>query len=81
MLNLDEVELSGPLPRFLKTPNFYSVNSGDTAILECAVAELDDKKVMFEAIVDVAAAAAVLAVSLLLLSSSLCLLPFFTRKR
>lgn len=46
VLNLDEVELSGPLPRFLPTPTFYSVTVGDTAILECAVVELDDKKVL-----------------------------------
>ncbi|KAK7477678.1 hypothetical protein BaRGS_00031062, partial [Batillaria attramentaria] len=43
-LNLDEVELSGPMPRFLPTPTFYSVNVGDTAILECSVEDLQEKK-------------------------------------
>ncbi|XP_076443954.1 roundabout homolog 1-like [Babylonia areolata] len=47
VLNLDDVELSGPLPRFLPTPTFYSVAVGDTAILECGVVELDDKKVIW----------------------------------
>ncbi|XP_076465784.1 lachesin-like [Babylonia areolata] len=47
LLNLDEVELSGPMPRFLPTPTFYSVGVGQTAILQCAVVELDDKKVIW----------------------------------
>ncbi|KAL8565201.1 hypothetical protein ACOMHN_001099 [Nucella lapillus] len=47
VLNLDDVELSGPMPRFLPTPTFYSINVGDTAILECAVVDLDDKKVIW----------------------------------